>query len=234
MPRRLILFIVAALLATLAVAAPAHASARSTSLTPGSPVTATVATAGAGVSYTFAGAGGQHVAFDVSASGWGSGSGYLTLYNPSGGQFGYIVLGNGATYGDFTLNSTGTWEVRVSGYAAATGSATFTLAFDVTGGALTAGVAVTQPIGLRGQNANFTFAGTSGQYVTVDVSASNWGTGSAYITLYNPSGGQYAYMLLGNGTANRQFQLNVSGTWTLRLDPYGSATGGATFRLLTP
>jgi hypothetical protein len=113
-----------------------------------------------------------------------------------------------------------------------TGAATFTLALYINGGALTSGSPVVQPIALRGQQAVYTFTGTSGQHVTFDVGASNWGGGIAYLRLFRPAGTALGNVGLGTGPTQGTFTLDATGTWTVRILATGPATGSVTFTLL--
>jgi hypothetical protein len=208
-------------------------------LTPGVAVKATVAVPGDVVTYTFAGSVGQHVTFDVSASTWTNGTlpggAYLVLKTPSNAVFGSFSMSSGPTFGDFTLNATGTWTVVLDPNNASTGSTTFTLANDVPVQPLTRGVAVTTVIGFRGQRANYTFAGSVGQHVTFDVSASTWtnGTlpGGAYLYKSQPSNAVFGSFSMSSGPTFGDFTLNATGTWTLVLDPNNASTGNTRFTL---
>ncbi|MBB5868344.1 hypothetical protein F4553_001723 [Allocatelliglobosispora scoriae] len=225
--RRLATLAASSVLAALVIVAPA-APASAAVLTSGDPVTATVAVPGGTASYTFAGVSGEHITFDVSSSSWGGGVAYGNLYNPSGGYVGYFSMSSSATFGDFTLNATGTWTIVIDPSGSAVGAATFTYAVDLAGGALTSGVAVTTAIGFRGQNARYTFSGTAGEHVTFDASSTSWGGGVAYVELYNPTGGYLGYFSMSSSATFGDFTLNATGTWTAVVNPSSAATGAAT------
>ncbi|MBF9128864.1 hypothetical protein I0C86_07680 [Plantactinospora sp. S1510] len=203
-------------------------------LTPGTSTGVTISSRGQNAAYTFAGVSGQHITLDVGASSWGTGSASMRLYSPSGHQVGVFAMNASPTYGDYTLGVTGTWTVVLDPYLASTGTATFTLATDIIGGTLTPGTSTGVTISSRGQNAAYTFAGVSGQHITLDVGASSWGTGSASMRLYSPSGHQVGVFAMNAGPTYGDYTLGVTGTWTVVLDPYLASTGTATFRLLTP
>ena len=241
MLRRLIVVTLSSALAALALAGPTNAglspaarlAADPIPLTPGVATTATIAVAGESVSYTFAGVSGQHITLDVTASNWGAGSANMRLYSPSGYQIGVFGMTTSPAYGDYTLGATGTWTVLLDPYLASTGSATFTLATDIIGGALTPGASTSVTVTSRGQNAAYTFAGVSGQHITLDVTASNWGAGSANMRLYSPSGYQIGVFGMTTSPAYGDYTLGATGTWTVLLDPYLASTGSATFTLAT-
>lgn len=222
---------------SLTIGLAATAQAAGGPLTPGVPVVSDVAIAGQINDYTFAGTAGDHVTVDVSASTWinglSSGEASLMLVDQGGVVRDSVNLGQVPTFVDMTLASTGTWTVRVDPYGAATGSATFTLANDVPSVALSGGAPVATTIAFRGQNAGYTFAGTAGQHVSLDVSASTWinglSSGEASLMLVDQGGVVRDSVNLGQGPTFVDMTLASTGTWRVRLDPYGAATGTATF-----
>ena len=117
---------------------------------------------------------------------------------------------------------------------AAVGSTTFTFAsvVDQDKGALTVGTPITTTIAASGQNASYTFAGATGVHKTVDITATNWGSGDARLYVYDPSGTLYTYCNLATAPTYCDFIPNVSGTWKLLLDPQGQAVGSTTFTLV--
>jgi hypothetical protein len=159
----------------------------------------------------------------------------MILRSPSNVVLGQFSMSSSATYGDYTLNATGTWTVVLDPNNASTGSATLTFANDVPTRILSHGVAVTTAIPFRGQSANYTFAGTAGQHVTFDVSASTWtnGTlaGGATMILRSPSNVVLGQFSISGGPTLGSFTLNATGTWTVVLDPNNASTGSATFKI---
>jgi hypothetical protein len=127
---KVLIVMIASTLSFVGLASPADATTiAGGALTAGVAVKATVAVAGDDVAYTFAGTAGQHVTFDVSASTWTngtlSGGAYLVLKTPSNAVFGSFSMSSGPTFGDFTLNATGTWTVVLDPNNASIGSTTF-------------------------------------------------------------------------------------------------------------
>jgi predicted transcriptional regulator len=208
-------------------------------LTAGVPVVAVIAVADQEILYHFSGVAGQHVTFDVSASSWTNGTtgstAHLYVSSPTGAYAGRVDLGQGPTYGEFTLNATGTWQVLLDPTLAATGNATFAMARDVADRALVSGTPLGTSIGFRGQNALYHFSGVSGEHVTFDVSASSWSNGTtgstAHLYVSSPTGVYVGRVDLGQGATYGEFTLNATGTWRVVLDPTLAATGHATFAM---
>ncbi|GAA5198476.1 hypothetical protein GCM10023322_71990 [Rugosimonospora acidiphila] len=224
------------------LATPAHASTTDGgTLTPGTPVTAQITAPDQHIEYKFTGVAGRHVTFDVTASAWADGTApstaYFHLYNPAGGYSGYVYLGQGPNYGDFTLPTSGTWRLVLDPTGSATGHVTFGLYTDVADRGLSPSVPVNTTISHRGQNAGYYLTGTTGQHVIFEVTSSAWSNGStpgnAYFHLYNPAGVYSGYIYLAQSATYADFTLTASGTWRLVLDPTGPATGHITFGLYT-
>lgn len=100
----------------------------------------------------------------------------------------------------------------------------------VSGGALTSGTAVTGTVTVAQTDIAYTFAGTAGAHVTFDVTASTWGTGTARLYIYSPSGSLFHNCALTSSPSYCELSLNSTGTWKVVLDPYQNAVGKATFK----
>jgi hypothetical protein len=119
-----------------------------------------------------------------------------------------------------------------------TGSATLRLyaAPDVTG-TLTAGAAVTTTITAPGQYGRFTFSGTAGQQVSLqltNVTLGSSATFSSYVSIKKPDGGTLVFST-GFGTSGKVLDavtLPASGTYTIVIDPQEANTGSVTLTLL--
>ncbi len=153
----------------------------------------------------------------------------LYLYNPSGTPFTYCDLAATPTFCEFTPNVTGTWKAVLDPQAAAIGSTTLSLASDQAKGLLIPGVPVSTSVAAKGQNATYTFAGTSGHLATFDVTASSWSTGSALLYFYAPTGATLYNWCRVDTTSFCAFTPNVTGTWRVTLDPQANSVGSATF-----
>ncbi|MGC4096706.1 MAG: hypothetical protein QM706_06285 [Nitrospira sp.] len=84
------------------------------------------------------------------------------------------------------LPTTGTYAVIVNPSAQYTGNMTLTLSTDVTGTLTINAAATPVTISRAGQNARYTFSGTSGQQVTVRITSNT--LGNTIVNLYTPSG----------------------------------------------
>jgi hypothetical protein len=73
-----------------------------------------------------------------------------------------------------------------------------------------------------------TFAGTSGTLATFNITASNWGTGSALLYFYAPTGTTLYTWCRVDTTIPCIFTPNVSGSWRVTLDPQINSVGSAT------
>ena len=133
-----------------------------------------------------------------------------------------------------TLPSTGSYAVLLDPSAAYTGNATVTLYDvppDVTGSLTINGVAFHVSITVPGQQAYLTFAGTSGQAIT--VRGANSTLGCVSILLTNPSGGGSS---IGPCTASFTLAstLTQTGTYTIRVDPSAANIGSVDMSVTSP
>ena len=221
-------------------------------ITPGTPVTTTINTAGGTKSYTFGGTAGQRPTLFIGTADWrsaingggvGSGTAYVYLYRPDGSYFGYFTgTSTGNVYGETsTLDVNGTWKITVDPIDDSVGSQTMTLGLvtDQTG-TITPGTVKSVSIGSKGQNSFYSFSGTAGQRATFAISAMSWasavgggaaGSGSAYVSLYRPDGSYFSGLTGGStGTAYGETSspLDATGTWTVQVDPSGDSVGSLT------
>ena len=202
------------------------------SLTSGTAVTAAIAVANRQVSYTFSAVKDEHVTFSTSTSTWsGNGSARMYLYVPVNNQ--YVLAdqwtaanGTTALY-DYTPNATGIWKITVAPLNNATGSTTFTYAKDVDKGIVAPNTSTTVATTVPGQNGVTHFTGTKDVHTTIDITASNWGTGNAVGYLYAPSGVLADWVSLAGTPTFYDFTPNVTGSWKFLIDPNASATGSA-------
>ncbi len=139
-------------------------------------------------------------------------------------------FGTGATFADaMALPATGTYTIMVAPYLTSIGQVTLSIynASDVTG-ALTPGTARTVSLPTPGQNARLTFTAGAGQWASLRVTAATIANGA--MSVLQPNGETVSGV-----TTNPQFMdavsLPVSGTYTLLIDPAGTATGSVSFTL---
>jgi len=210
---------------------PPDASAHIVPGAPNTPVTATVTTTVPGQNFrvTFDGTAGQKITLMAAASGMSLPS--TTLYNPDG------TMQSGAREA-LVLPATGTYTVTADPTGTKLGSMTFTLyvVADITGTIAIDGPAVTTNITVPGQQAFLTFSGTAGQRVSLNMTNCSfpfYTYGETWAVVRKPDGTTLAYMEI-DGQSSRfldVFTLPVTGTYSLRVDPYQTSTGSAAFRL---
>jgi YD repeat-containing protein len=207
-------------------------------ITPGTAVTAATSFAGQNARYTFSGTAGQQVSVNVTNSTY---SGCLSLIvrvlNPDGSTLGSTgTCGSTVFVDSLTLGSTGTYTVVVDPQGTITGSATVLLTVfnDVTG-TITAGTPITASTTLIGQNAKYTFSGTAGQQVSVNVTNSTYtGCLSLIVRVLNPDGSTLGSTgTCGSTLLVDSLTLGSTGTYTVVVDPQGITTGSATLLLTT-
>lgn len=192
-------------------------------LTFGSPQNVSIGTPGQNARYTFTGTPSQRISLNIGAGL----SGTTSILNPDDSVVVSSLFGPLATFIDVqTLAQNGAYAVVFNPSGPATGSATLTLYNvppDVTG-TLTFGSAQNAAIGTPGQNARYTFSGSTGQRVSLNIGAGLSGT----VTIRNPDDSTLVSSLFGPLAKFIEPQaLAQSGTYTVVLDPTGAATGSA-------
>lgn len=128
------------------------------------------------------------------------------------------------------LSPTGTYEIVVTPDQGSTGTFSLTLSNDLTG-ALALGTPATISLTRAGQNARYTFSGTSGQLLRLSVSALTTTPASqvAQYTIYAPGGAAMAAPTASTVPfAYDIAALPATGTYTILVEPYESAQGAAT------
>jgi hypothetical protein len=196
-------------------------------ITPGGPsFTVSITRVGQRARLSFSGTAGQRVSV-------GGGSGTITqtdvfVLNPNGS-----FLGGGAAFmasGGFldtkTLGTTGTYALLLDPTLLYTGDKTVTLynvPADATGTLTVNGAAVPVSIGVSGQNAQYTFSGTSGQAITVRVANST--VGCLTVNLFRPDNVWVATLSPCGATGNLAHTPTMTGTYTVTVDPSGANTG---------
>ncbi len=161
----------------------------------------------------------------------------VTLYRPDGTQAA-IGYGCGALAIDhYRLTTTGTYTVRIDPDSDRTGSANavvYTNADTTT--PVNANTLQPFQIATPGQVANFTLAGTTDQFVSVQVP--DGGTvceavpyHGVTVTLFKPDGTQAALGYGCSALAIDHYRLPTAGTFTVRIDPGADRTGSGTSAL---
>jgi hypothetical protein len=204
----------------------------------GAPVTLTIASPGQNAEVSFAGTAGQRVSLELGNVTIGSSSCCSTkvwIEHPDGSTLvAPIFIGTGGGFLDaVSLPDGGTYTIVVDPQSTSTGNATLTL-YDVPADATAATTpgapAVTVTTTTPGQNAAVTFAATVGQRVSLKVGPICC---ISRISILSPDGTTLVSPLsfgTGGGFVDTQVIL-VSGTYTVLVDPFGSAVGSTTLTL---
>jgi hypothetical protein len=196
------------------------------SFTVGDVVSASIAQAGEVDVWSFAGSTGQQLFFKAQA---GSATAlHWALAHP---QRNVLFSGDFRDHDTLTLPSTGTYYLTVDGRNDATGAYQFPVWNVPASGpvALTLNQPASGTIVVPGQQDRYTFSGTAGQAVFLDVLAS--GAGQLRFTLLGPTG--TTLLMASNQNQNNRVTLPGSGTYTVVVG-HGdtlTATGAYQFQL---
>jgi RHS repeat-associated protein len=207
----------------------------SASLTPtasGASVTATTTAPGQNAVMTFQETQGHRLFVNTSAWNYGSASAQVYVKNPDGSLLKSVTMRGGAGYLDTTgLPQTGTYTLVVDPERAVTGSLTLTV-YDVPpdfSASLTptaSGASVTATTTAPGQNVVVTFQESQGNRLFIDTSSWNYGSASAQVYMQKPDGTLLKSVTVnGGGIYLDTTGLTQTGTYTLVVDPQGTATG---------
>jgi len=135
-----------------------------------------------------------------------------------------------------SLATTGTYTVKADPLTFNTGTLTLTVhdvPSDVTGTLVINDPAVPVSLSTPGQNASFTFAGTSGQQVTVRLTNNTMSTTT--VRLLKPDGSQLTSSISAGGSFNLATQtLQSTGVYTVVIDPSKANVGGISVRVTNP
>jgi YD repeat-containing protein len=198
-------------------------------LTPsGSSATATITAPGQNCQFTFSATAGQKIAVAKSSDALAE---QTLVLRPDGTTL--ATMSNTATFLDATtLPTTGAYTIRVDGTGTATGSVGVTL-YEVPadcGGSLTltpTGSSATATITTPGQNCQFTFSATAGQKIAVAKSSDAL---TEQTPILRPDGTTLATMA-NTATFLDAITLPTTGTYTIRVDGTGAATGSVVVTL---
>jgi hypothetical protein len=178
---------------------------------------------------TFTGSEGDRVSLDM--TGVTIPNSELKLLKPNGGQLGALDVRSSEAFLDTkTLPVDGTYLVVVDPDGADTGDFSLQL-HDVPAddtGPIAAGTPLASSLSVPGQNASYTFNGTAGNRVAVDVSGNSFD--SVKVGVRKPDG---TFLIpaqtisLADGFLDTK-SLPVSGTYRVTVDPVDNATGSVT------
>jgi hypothetical protein len=206
-------------------------------------INSTISTTGATARYTFTASTGQNFGLAITDLVLTPGTAdYVrySVYYPNGTLWtsDYCYINGNNCSGNLPITTPGTYSVLVTPYSGATGSFKFWLTQDKTG-TLTAGTPSNLTIDTPGQNLRYTFAGTSGQSLALDLS--NLVTTPSgqiiNISVFQPNATPYwtAWDVGGSGAIHSLPTLPSTGTYTVFMQPHpsnkGAATGSVTVNL---
>jgi YD repeat-containing protein len=207
---------------------PADLSGSLTPTSTGSAATLTFSTPGQNARYTFSGSAGDRVSLKLSTGPISA----VSMLNPDGSVLATGTVGVVTSFIDTqVLPTTGTYAIVVDPTGAGTGSVTLTLyavPADLTG-SMTFGNAANLTISTPGQNATYTFAGTSGHRVSLAINGS---AVSGTVSIRNSSG-----TVLGSATSGiiaafiEPVTLATTDTYSVVVDPSSYNTGSLTMTL---
>lgn len=203
-------------------------------LTSGRASTTTVGRRGQNAKWAFAATNGLPTTFNVTASSWGAGgAARLYFFAPGATKlFSWCDITQ-PTQCTIYPNATGTWRVQIDPLEASVGSTTFVYAQDQDKGALTPGTPVSTSVTIPYQDVRYTFPATANTHLSLDVTATNWGTtGTAKLNVFMPDGTLYVQCPLAKAATFCDFTPNTTGTWKLTLDPQSTAVGSTTMNLV--
>lgn len=224
----------------VAIEQPTFAPCVSSAITPEVPINVATTAGGEQVRLLFCGTSGQQVSLQVTNSTYaGCYSMTISIVKPDGST---LVSANVCDSSNGFLDSqmlpvSGTFTVVVAPQGANTGSATLLLSSysDLTS-LITPDIPVNITTTSPGQNAKLTFSGSAGQTVSLDLTNSTYNSGGCYsltASILKPDGTKLgsASTCGASGAFLDTQALTIPGTYTVLLDPYGTATVSVTVRL---
>ena len=160
---------------------------------------------------------------------------YVSVVRPDGTTQvnAQALIGQNAELDLPALTQNGTYRVVIDPTAPGTGAVTTTLSRDLAAGTLTVdGASLNAAIDRPGQNARFAFNGTTGQRLTLGLTAVTL-DGIYYVTVIRPDGTTHTTRtLIGDATISIP-TLTATGSYQVTIDPDSAATGSITASLTT-
>lgn len=208
-------------------------------LTPGAAgVTLATTTPGQNVSLSFGGTAGQRISLNVTAIASFATCPSFSIIKPDGANLLAPTTSCSATFfvDVTTLPLSGNYTIVMNPTGASTGSANFAL-FEVpadTSATIAAGgAALTQATTVPGQNMRLTFSGTTGQRISLNVTAIASTISCPSYAILNPDGSNLVAPVTKCGASNfiDLTTLPQSGSYTIIFNPSGANIGSATFTL---
>lgn len=204
----------------------------------GPPLTASIAQPGVVAQLSFDGTAGQKVYVDVPSTSLPNECDPLRLVGPGGVSVaaGCVINGDGHVE-TVTLPATGTYVVEVDPRGRVTGEASVRvyLTSDQVGSLGIGGAAMTATIAQPGDEAHFTFTGSAGATVRIEVPSSTLPNQCGVLDLITPDGEsvETGCIVSGRGDIGGDdgVVLPAAGEYTVIVDPSDRGTGTATLRL---
>jgi RHS repeat-associated protein len=203
-----------------------------TRTTVGTPTTLSISTNGNVSIAMFDGTEGQRIFVDIAPNNFSFAT--MSVRDPYGQVLGSTNFNaDGAFIDTMALSENGTYAVVLDqGGGTGTGSVSFTISnvpADLSG-TLTPGTPITVDLPNKGQNANYTFSGSTNQQATVNLTNSSISFG--FVSLLYPDGTLLASTFFGSGNSTLgPVTIPAAGIYTVRIDPEGKRTGSLTLTL---
>lgn len=200
----------------------------------GATVTPSLTVPGQRARYTFSGTAGQWVNLGLTAVTISSSA--VSLLKPDGTTLVSTTISTSGGSLDPTtvLPTTGTYTIVVDPTGLATGAMTLTLTSPVTGTITLDGASVPISLTKAGRTARYTFSGTSGQWLSLGLTAVT--ISSSTVTILKPDGttlaGPTTIGTTGGGLEPPS-TVPTTGTYTIVVDPSGVNTGNITLTLMS-
>jgi|GEM_PF-2109930 len=203
----------------------------------GMPVTVKITTPGQQARLTFTGSSDQVVVVRATKSTFDSCGTTMAILKPDDSSLGSAPICDGKGFLDQqTLPTNGAYTLLINPDGAATGQVTVTIytIIDMTGTITPGGPPVNVKITTPGQNARFTFTGSSEQIVAVQVTKSTFDSCGTTIAILKPDDSSLGSTPICGGTGFLDQQiLPANGTYTLLVSPDEATTGQATVTMYT-
>ena len=199
-------------------------------ITPGSAFVSSISTPGQNANYTFSGTAGQRISLKTGPS--TISMGYVSITGPAGVQVvSRTLFSSFETFVDARpLPATGTYTLTIDPYNEATGFAmvnVYNVPDDASAALTVGGPSQSISIGTPGQNGRVTFTGQAGHAVT--VSLTNISVPVSFVSILKPDGTPLVTnQLVGPFPKTIPATPTVDGTYTIVIDPQGTATGSMT------
>jgi hypothetical protein len=197
----------------------------------GATVTVNITEPGQNAYYTFTGTIDQYLGLGITQVIGLTGTVYILNPNGTSLKFGNFYSG-GNDIDPPQLPATATYIIKVVPTPGTTGSLTLTLSSDTLGTIGIDGSSVTATISRPGENARYTFTGSTGQLLSVSITPGGL-SGTVYVLRPDGNTLDFAQFYGSSGNAITPPALpSPGGTYTLKVEP-GIATGSVTLALTT-